>query len=193
MPAHRVHFKHGYALLRELGLDPIGSRVRSVDRLIDFPRQYAREYLKAMETREEVRGCIEEKFDDPEIIYFLPAFSHDMRTQRYSPKRTDWSRTMISVLRRLIDCVHGEGYGLLADLHALLDMAEKWCCDDRLLEEWARDVGLDPRVLEYYTRHREAIDRDLGCTERKRQGRCGLRNAARALREQAREGGEDEP
>ena len=89
---------------------------------------------------------------------------------------------MIRVLRILTDCVYGQGYGLLVDLHVLLDMAQKICCDDQLLEDWARDVEIDERVLDYYRGHRAVLDRDLSCAERRSKGMCGLLEVVRFVR-----------
>ena len=150
--------------------------------LIDDPESRAYVMLKLRESDEHLQSCIEEKFEDKLVLYALPLLKHDLRTQRFSPKRIDWTRNMIPILRKLFECLYGGDYSLLVDLHVLLDMADKWCCDDELLEDWAKDVGIDPVVLDYYVRHRETIDGDLKCTVRLRQNRCGWRNVARMLR-----------
>ncbi len=165
-------------------MEPDVAKIRSVDLLIDEPGVHAQKFLDKVNSDRKVLECVKNRFDDLTIVSMLPTFSHDMRTQRFSPKRTEWSREMISVLRRLVGCVYGDPYGLLADLHVILDMAQKWCCDNKLLGDWARDVGISPEVLEFYRRNVAMIDKDLKCSERLRKGECGRRNVAEFVREE---------
>ena len=183
MPSHAIHSKHARIFLKNQGVIPDLHRVRFVDLLIDDPEKYASRVLELMETDDKIRLCIyRELLNQTILLQVLPQLGHDLRTQRYSPKKTGWSRNMIPFLRKLVKCVCGEDYMLLVDLHVFLDMAEKWCCDDELLEDWAQDVGIDHKILEYYKENRKIIDYDLRCTIRLKQGKCRKRNLARMLR-----------
>ncbi len=183
MPCHVIHLKHAYNFLKSFGIPPDTNRIRFIDSFIDLPEKYASRIQGLVEDNDDVRQCIFSELSGSLILLeVLPQLGHDLRTQRYSPKRTGWSKHMIDFLRKLFKCLYSEEYGLLVDLHVFLDMAEKWCCDDELLQDWACEVGIDPRILDYYIKHRTTIDLDLKCTMRLRRGKCGKRNVARMLR-----------
>ena len=182
MPSHVIHFKYAYNFLKNHGVIPDVDKIRFIDLLIDDPRNHAPRIQELVETNDDIRLCVYSELSGELILLqVLPQLGHDLLTQRYSPRKTSWSRSMIQFLRRLIKCIYGEEYELLVDLHVFLDMTEKWCCDDELLQDWASEVGIDPRILDYYIKHRTAIDLDLKCIMRLRQGKCEKRNVARML------------
>lgn len=103
---------------------------------------------------------------------------HDMFTQRYSKGKTGWSIMMLKCLRELFSLLYTPEYGLLVDLHVLLDMAGKTCCDDEVLLDWALEVGVDRRVLEFYLKYREQLYYGLECGREQ----CSTRDAVRLIR-----------
>ena len=182
MPSLKMHEAHSFRFLKMLNVKPDLKAVRDVNLFIDDPRGKAPELRERAMKDPAVRECLERSFDDLTIIWLFESFKHDMRGQRVSPKRIDWSRNLISAGRRFIACLYGREYGLLVDLHHLLDMAAKFCCDDETLLSWAGEVGIDGAVLDYYRRYKQEIERDLDCEGRRRRGRCSRRDIYWLLR-----------
>lgn len=187
VPSFDVHALHAKRFLLERNVTINVMWIDRVNRAIDEPQkhlkrafselcEYSKDFVSA--SRPHLETC----FSVCRELWFFKYgdVSHDVYTQRIS--KTGWSETMISNLRVLFACLYGEDYGLLVDLHVILDMADKLCCDDEVLLNWAHEVGVSEEVLQYYQRHRREIDLQLSCTKRLKAGKCGRMEVARLLR-----------
>jgi len=182
MPSLKVHNVNGCRFLVGLGVSPDEFKVVFVNKLIDMPSRYAdvfkKLYRSALEERVE---CAYELLRYGLIIEFFEEITHDLETQKYSPKRLDKSKWMIKFLRDAVDCLVGSSYGLLVDLHVLLDMADKTCCDTESLTKWCEQTNINQKVYEYYIKHQDLINKQLKCSERLKSGKCRLREVIKFI------------
>jgi len=182
MPSHKIHTYHAIRYLRSQNIIPDIKIIQNINLLIDVPKRYAPKILEKAESDIEIKKCIEKEFQGNNLLpWILPAFKHDLRTQRISPKSIDWSKIMISVLRRLVLCVYGREYSDLVDLHVLLDMAQKMCCYDDVIDDWSLKVGITEKVMKYYKENKIDIEKELRCRERRRLGKCTMAELYRMI------------
>jgi len=166
-----------------LGVEPNLRVIRDVNLFIDDPENKVPEIRERALRDPDAKKCLEKSFSDLTIVWVFESLGHDLRSQRVSPRRMEWSRISISASRRFIACLYGQEYSLLVDLHHLLDMAIKFCCDEEVLFSWAGEVGIHSTVLDYYKRYKQIIELDLDCKDRRKKELCSRRNLYRLLRE----------
>lgn len=171
MPSLDLHDSLSVELLKRLGVKPDPALVRLANRLIDAKMEEKGEFL------DEVRRLVGEfKLYECKALP-IGVTEHDMGIVRCSERR----RSQVGLWRGVFNCLFGEPYGLIVDLHMLLDLADRFCCDRELLELCYERTELNERVWDFYKARERELQLKLGCPERVRECKCARARVAREL------------
>ena len=166
MPPLDLHDKLSVELLKQLGVRPDYTLIGLISELIDAKGEEKGELLG------EVRRLVDESRLYECEVEWIEVFNHDVEIVKCKGGKA-------RVWRYVFNCLFGEPYGLLVDLHVLLDLADRFYCDERLLEYCYEEIGLDERVWSFYKARKCEIQLKLGCLEGAGESKCGKAMVAR--------------